>query len=490
MKTKLTSIAFGIGTTLLFAGNSTAQQVGLLDDFSGMSISGVNSIILSQGDSCSIKTDDDKSLSKVTVVVKDGVLDISGAPVDGNIYVTVKSINRIKVQDAANVRNNSELITDSITIISTGAGKTSLKLKAKKIFIDITGAGKVKLSGTTDLLDVQVPGAGTVNGYDMETQRAHIRVPGAGNVKINVAKELDAHISGAGNIIYRGAPSERNVEITGIGSVKQSEKGNEEDNEEERYSDMDGDSVRKTPDTTKIKLENMKILIIKYKNDSLAKKKDKSIKKSGSKSRHWAGLELGINGFASYSRSLNLPSNANFMELDYSKSIHFGFNFLEKGIRVYKEYAKVVTGLGIDFNTYGLRNNVSLLSNNDSVWGVTETTYKLDKNKLKTTFINVPLLLAFNTSNNRNKAFHFAAGVIVGYDVWTRTKQEFNIGSEKHNRRISESYNINPFRYSATARVGYGNFNVYASYALNSLFKTGTGPELYPFTVGIRILML
>jgi hypothetical protein len=39
-------------------------------------------------------------------------------------------------------------------------------------------------------------------------------------------------------------------------------------------------------------------------------------------------------------------------------------------------------------------------------------------------------------------------------------------------------------------RVGVGKIDLYASYALNGLFKKDEGPQLYPFTVGITLVSL
>ena len=39
----------------------------------------------------------------------------------------------------------------------------------------------------------------------------------------------------------------------------------------------------------------------------------------------------------------------------------------------------------------------------------------------------------------------------------------------------------------ATARIGWGWVNVFATYSLTTLFKTDRGPELYPFSVGLTI---
>jgi hypothetical protein len=45
-------------------------------------------------------------------------------------------------------------------------------------------------------------------------------------------------------------------------------------------------------------------------------------------------------------------------------------------------------------------------------------------------------------------------------------------------------------RYGATARVGYGNFQLYGTYYKTPLFQTGKGPggyDLYPFEIGIAL---
>ena len=44
------------------------------------------------------------------------------------------------------------------------------------------------------------------------------------------------------------------------------------------------------------------------------------------------------------------------------------------------------------------------------------------------------------------------------------------------------------FRVSLTARAGVGWFNVFATYSLTPLFESGSGPELYPFSVGVTLV--
>ena len=64
----------------------------------------------------------------------------------------------------------------------------------------------------------------------------------------------------------------------------------------------------------------------------------------------------------------------------------------------------------------------------------------------------------------------------------------FNNGRQKPKQ--FDSFNINPFRYDAMVRIGWGVINLYATYSMNTLFKEGGGPELYPFAIGITFLNL
>jgi hypothetical protein len=49
-------------------------------------------------------------------------------------------------------------------------------------------------------------------------------------------------------------------------------------------------------------------------------------------------------------------------------------------------------------------------------------------------------------------------------------------------------YAMDDFRFAATARVGYGWVNLFANYDLNPLFEDGRGPELYPYSVGVKLI--
>jgi hypothetical protein len=103
-------------------------------------------------------------------------------------------------------------------------------------------------------------------------------------------------------------------------------------------------------------------------------------------------------------------------------------------------------------------------------------------------FLTAPLLLEFNTHRNPSKSLHFAAGVVGGYRLGSRNVQVVEVFGRRARNSTRDDFNINPFNLSATARFGYGDLTFFATYSLTELFVTGRGPELYPFTAGIRLI--
>jgi hypothetical protein len=51
-----------------------------------------------------------------------------------------------------------------------------------------------------------------------------------------------------------------------------------------------------------------------------------------------------------------------------------------------------------------------------------------------------------------------------------------------------DDYYMNPFKWDATARIGWRFINLFATYSVNTLFKKDKGPELYPWTLGITFV--
>jgi len=201
---------------------------------------------------------------------------------------------------------------------------------------------------------------------------------------------------------------------------------------------------------------------------------------------HWAALEMGINSFANVGYS-KYPANPNFMDLNQNKSYEIGINFLGYSIGLQKDKKNIglVTGLGLTFNDYRFSNPYTIENDNGVVKPVALDQAGLSKTKLSTSFLTVPLMLEFQIPvNGHDKKFYFSGGVIGGLKLGSHTK----VKQDGDKSKSRGDFNINPFRYGTTARIGYKGLNVFGTYYFSSFFKDGRGPDMSPFTIGIGLM--
>lgn len=484
MKSKKNKILSLIITLSFFYFSISAQQTRNIGDFTGIKSGDSFSISITQGDVNMLKINATEALlSKVNTEVKDGILNIS---TEGNlkendaisIDISIKTLSNVDISGTTEVKSTNQLICDKLTIITNGAGDIQLDLKANEIKVDISGAGDVSLKGITQMLDATVLGAGNLNASNLNASNISAKVSGAGDAKINAIQSLNAEVIGAGSIIYKGNPIDRTVNISGSGSVRESKTGN-------------GDET--ASDTTKFKLGNKKYMIIgegdeKFDYKKRFDKKD-STKKHKRDFKHWNGLEIGVNGLMDYKNNINLPPGASFLELDYLKSLQFGLNLFEKDFHIYKNYVNIVTGFGFDFNHYAFQKNITLNGDTSYLSASTDPTIDFKKNKLNVSYIKIPLMLEFNTSKKPNRNLHIAVGWEFAYRIYAVTKQKYDANDKHYNIKQNDDFNLEPFRYSAVARVGYNKLTLFANYGLNRLFKKDKGPQVYPFTIGVTLTM-
>ena len=54
----------------------------------------------------------------------------------------------------------------------------------------------------------------------LRADKASVSVAGSGDVTVNTSRELDASVSGSGNVLYRGGPTQVRKNVSGSGVVR------------------------------------------------------------------------------------------------------------------------------------------------------------------------------------------------------------------------------------------------------------------------------
>jgi hypothetical protein len=197
---------------------------------------------------------------------------------------------------------------------------------------------------------------------------------------------------------------------------------------------------------------------------------------------HWTGVEFGFNNFMTAGYSMVLPNSIGYMELNSGKSNCFNFNFAQQSLGITRHFG-FVTGLGLNWNNYRFdgNNNIEKNGNGEIVEYIPTST--LEKSKLSTLYLTVPLLLELQIPTEDHH-LNISAGVIGAVKLGSHTRMDFKNGDKI---KSDEDLSLNLLRYGPTARVGFRNFSLYATYYMTPLFKEGKGPggyDIYPFEVG------
>lgn len=199
-------------------------------------------------------------------------------------------------------------------------------------------------------------------------------------------------------------------------------------------------------------------------------------KERASYSRDFLMIQLSYDGWAQAPDSLGTKLNRGF-------NVALMYDFPIKATKF-----SFAGGLGISTSSVFLDGKVLDMSNGNSttVRFVSSDTYK--KYKVATTYLEIPLEFRFRqVPDNANKGFKAAIGAKVGMLVNAHTKGKNTLGGEKNIIKEQNRRFFNPWRFAATARVGYGNFGVFGAVNLNPLFKDNTGSEIRPYSIGIAL---
>lgn len=213
------------------------------------------------------------------------------------------------------------------------------------------------------------------------------------------------------------------------------------------------------------------------------KKKKQPVDMSNRPNDHFM-LQFGIAGWS------GIPDTINKTGFSKSFNAYFLFDFPFKS----NPNLSIAMGPGIATDhivfsgvDVGIKDNRSLIA----FTNVADTNH-YKKTKLATAYLEAPVELRYSADPLHGKKFKAAAGIKIGtmINAHTRnTKLQNKDGGTIGDHTLKESSTkfFNKNRLSATARIGYGHFSLFASYQLTPLFKDGMGPLVKPFSVGITL---
>jgi hypothetical protein len=208
------------------SGKVTTQDFQV-SDFDRLSFSGIGNIIITQGDTESLKVEAESNVierleissggKKLKIGFKNNFFNIIPTkPV--NFYLSVKDLREISMSGVGSIKCDN-LATDDLSIDSSGAGSVDMNLTTTVLEVALSGAGKVNLAGQTQSQSIDISGAGSYSAKEFTSKDCEVSISGLGRAIVNATDTLDVNMSGLGTVEYTGKPAV-SQDISGGGSVK------------------------------------------------------------------------------------------------------------------------------------------------------------------------------------------------------------------------------------------------------------------------------
>jgi hypothetical protein len=213
--------------------NAELRSVG---SFHALHLSDAFEVILTQGNEerVAVSANDQKLVPYITTEVVNGILKI-GFKSEKNLwmknrklkaYISVKNLDEIKAGGASDINIDGTLSVPKLKLSFSGASDLSGKLMVNSTLdADLSGASDLNIDGSAGELNIDASGASNVKAYGFTVRSCSVKASGACNVRINVEKELSAHLSGASNVYYKGGAMIKDIKTSGASNISKQREG-------------------------------------------------------------------------------------------------------------------------------------------------------------------------------------------------------------------------------------------------------------------------
>jgi hypothetical protein len=197
------------------SGNVITKDVAV-QSFDEVSIKGVFSVLLSQGNKEQVKIEADDNLQELFEVKNEGSKLIISMKKDVNfqtkddknkmkVYITFRKLKTIDLKTVGNVSSDGNLSFDNLKIENKSVGSVDLKLTVQSLDIQNKSVGNFTLTGKADHAVIKHNGVGSFKASNLVVQTMDIEALGVGSAEVNAAKELKVKDSFLGKVKNVGA---------------------------------------------------------------------------------------------------------------------------------------------------------------------------------------------------------------------------------------------------------------------------------------------
>ena len=194
------------------SGNMVTREVSV-QSFDELNVSGVFSVLLTQGGKEGVRIEADDNLQELFEVKNEGSkLNISmkkdvnfSSKKKLKVYISFKKLKNMDLKTVGDVSSDQNLNFDDLKLHNKSVGNVDLKLTAQTLNVDNKSVGNIRLSGKANNVVIRNKSVGSIQAAGFVVQTMDIDNNGIGSAEVNAEKELKVKDNMMGKVTNKGA---------------------------------------------------------------------------------------------------------------------------------------------------------------------------------------------------------------------------------------------------------------------------------------------
>lgn len=202
-----------------------------------------------------------------------------------------------------------------------------------------------------------------------------------------------------------------------------------------------------------------------------------------------------LTGYFSYGIMMltnDLPDNNLDKNIGYNSNLEFGLKYNYQFSRT--SPWGFISGIGFSWRTVRLDNNKYFTKDSNSNVYVSDYVGNIDKNKLRTGYIIVPIGFQYNFSKMKNVGMdiqyrNYSRGFRVAANIYGGIKMSTNniVRGDGESFRNRENYQVNPFIYGGQLTFSYNGLSLFVKKDFSNFFEKGNYKNDKALVIGLAL---
>ncbi len=208
-----------------------ATETRQLDNFHGVSASASVDVELYKGNTNSAEVIvKNVGLDKIKTEIKKGILEVGFKGKNNwnwgvkkrsmKVIVTyTDELDYLGASSSADVICHDEIRSDRLKVKASSSGDIYLTVDVNTLEASASSSGDIEIGGSAHKANLSASSSGDVLGFDLTANEVKAKASSSGDVEITVIDKLHARASSAGDVTYKGNPSNKDVSSSSGGDV-------------------------------------------------------------------------------------------------------------------------------------------------------------------------------------------------------------------------------------------------------------------------------